>query len=381
MKNINICFFTGSRSEFGISKILIEKFKKTKFNFSLVASGSHLMRDFGETIDEIKDLKIQNLDKIRLKNYKKLLHHNIHANSFAKNCVYLKKKKFDYALIIGDRIESLSFALSCFFFKIKIIHFHGGELTQGSLDNYYRNIISSISNYHFVSNFIYKKRLINLGNEPKKIFNIGSLSLDKISNYKFVTKKEFQLKNKILFKNKIAMVSFHPLQEKRETYHQINLLTQVCKKFNDVSFIFTSPSMDPNYKIITNKIKRECKNNENFFYFDSLGHYNYVSVVKFCDLIIGNSSSGIIEAPFLKTLSINIGDRQLGREKSSSVINILIPDKNNLYKKMEKLLYRKQKIKFQNKYFKKNASQHVMKIFKNIILKDKSEKIFYDIKN
>ena len=97
---------------------------------------------------------------------------------------FLKKKKYKYGIVIGDRIETFSFALACFFNGIKIIHFHGGELTQGSLDNYFRNMISIISHYHFVCNNVYKKRLINLGQEPRKIFNIGSLSIDKILNYK-----------------------------------------------------------------------------------------------------------------------------------------------------------------------------------------------------
>ena len=174
MKNNKICFFTGSRSEFGISKILIEYFNKFKFEYSLVVSGSHLMNDFGKTISEIKHLEINKLDKIKLNNHKELLHQNIHSSSFIKNCNYLKNKNYKYAILIGDRIETFSFALSCFFLNIKIIHFHGGELTQGSLDNYYRNMISILSNYHFVTNITYKDRLIRLGQEPKKIFNIGS---------------------------------------------------------------------------------------------------------------------------------------------------------------------------------------------------------------
>lgn len=380
MKDYKICFFTGSRSEFGISKILIEYFNKFKLEYSLVVSGSHLMKDFGKTIGEIKFLKIKKLDKIKLNNYKEILHQNIHSNSFIKNCKYLKNKNYKYVILIGDRIETFSFALACFFLNIKIIHFHGGELTQGSRDNYYRNMISILSNYHFVSNKIYKKRLTSLGQEPKKIFNIGSLSLDKIKNYKLLNKEKFSnLKNISLFK-KTVIITYHPLQNKKKTLDQIKCIIKVCHKFENVSFIFSSPSMDPNYKIIIKEIETACKRKKNFFYFKSLGHHNYVSLLKFSNLIVGNSSSGIIEAPFLKTPSIDIGDRQLGREKSSSVTCLAEPNKKNLFISINKLLYGRQKIKFQNKYSKKNSGQKFMKIFKDKILKDKTNKIFYELK-
>ena len=152
-------FFTGSRSEFGISKILIECFNNYNIKYSLIVSGSHLFKDFGKTYDEIKKYKVRKIKKINLKNFKQILHQDLFSDSFLKYSKYLKKNKYKFAIIVGDRIETFSFGLACFFNEIKIIHLHGGELTQGSLDNYFRNMISIISHYHFVSNNIYKKEI------------------------------------------------------------------------------------------------------------------------------------------------------------------------------------------------------------------------------
>ena len=380
MKN-NICVFTGSRSEFGIYKILIDKLNKSKINFSLVVSGSHLSNNFGKTYDEIKKYKVKKISKIKLKNLSRILHHNIISESFLKYCNFLKKKKYKYGIVIGDRIETFSFALACFFNGIKIIHFHGGELTQGSLDNYFRNMISIISHYHFVCNNVYKKRLINLGQEPRKIFNIGSLSIDKILNYKLLNKKEFCEIEKLSRIKKIILVTYHPLPSKKKTVYEINNIIHSCKNFKNINFLFTSPSMDPNFEIIVKTVKKSCKKNSNFYYFKSLGHFKYISVLKFSDLVIGNSSSAIIEAPFLKTPAINIGYRQFGREMSSSIFNITNVNSNNLTTKIKKLLSNKQRIKFQNKYSGKNSSKKFVNIFKKKILKDKSNKIFYEQKN
>lgn len=139
--------------------------------------------------------------------------------------------------------------------------------------------------------------------------------------------------------------------------------------------------MDPNFEIIIKIIKSSCKKNPNFHYFQSLGHYNYISVLKFSDLVIGNSSSAIIEAPFLKTPTINIGDRQFGREMSCSISNIRNVSFNKLTNMIKKLLSEKQRIKFQNKYSGKNPSKKFVDIFNKKIIKDKSNKIFYEHKN
>ena len=381
MKNNNVCFFTGSRSEFGISKILIECFNNYNIKYSLIVSGSHLFKDFGKTYDEIKKYKVRKIKKINLKNFKQILHQDLFSDSFLKYSKYLKKNKYKFAIIVGDRIETFSFGLACFFNEIKIIHLHGGELTQGSLDNYFRNMISIISHYHFVSNNIYKKRLVNLGQEPKKIFNIGSLSLEKISKYKLINKKTFCELKKISNLKKIILVTYHPLSNKKKTLEEISNIIKTCERFTKINIFFSSPSMDPNFEIIIKIIKSSCKKNPNFHYFQSLGHYNYISVLKFSDLVIGNSSSAIIEAPFLKTPTINIGDRQFGREMSCSISNIRNVSFNKLTNMIKKLLSEKQRIKFQNKYSGKNPSKKFVDIINKKIIKDKSNKIFYEHKN
>lgn len=380
MKNNNVCLFTGSRSEFGISKILIECFNNYNIKYSLIVSGSHLLKNFGKTYDEIKKYKVRKINKINLEDFRQILHQDLFSDSFLKYSKHLKRNKYKFAIIVGDRIEAFSFALACFFNEIKIIHFHGGELTQGSLDNYFRNMTSIISHYHFVSNNIYKKRLVNLGQEPKKIFNIGSLSLDKISKYKLLNKKTFCELKKIP-NLKTILVTYHPLSNKKKTLEEISNIIKSCESFTNINFFFTSPSMDPNFEIINKTIKNSCKKNPNFYYFQSLGHYNYISVLKFSDLVIGNSSSAIIEAPFLKTPTINIGDRQFGREMSCSISNIRNVRFNKLTKMIKKLLSEKQRIKFQNKYSGKNPSKKFVDIFNKKIVKDKSNKIFYEHKN
>ena len=240
-----------------------------------------------------------------------------------------------------------------------------------------------MSSIHFVSNKIYKKRIVQMGENPNSVVCCGSPSIDLIKKINFCNKNTLKNLLKIDLLDKIFVVTYNPITtSKFITLKEISNLLKALGNFKNCSIIFTLPNYDYNSDIISKKIKLFCKRKKNFNFFKSLGHTKYLSLIKMADLVIGNSSSGIIEAPYLKTPTINIGKRQSGREMSKSVFccdanYIKINKKINYVLKLNKnyLLFKK-KI-----YGNGNATEKITKFIKNIDLnKFKSGKKFKDIK-
>jgi GDP/UDP-N,N'-diacetylbacillosamine 2-epimerase (hydrolysing) len=370
---MKICIVTGSRAEFGILENLIKKLNKDKFfNIDLIVTGSHLSRKYGSTINEIIKSKIKINKKIKILDEKKNNFPNYISKTFIKFSKFIKTKKYEYLLILGDRSEAYCFSLAAYFNRLPIIHFHGGEVTLGSLDNFFRNSISMMSNYHFVATQKSKKKLINMKNSKSNIFNVGSLSLENLKNFKFLKKKHLENEIKVKFKKKLILVNFFSESLKKD-YGILNLknLLKNLNKIKNATIIFTLSSHDNGLDKINNIILNFVKTKNNVYVFKSLGNSKYFSLLKYANLLIGNSSSGLIEFPFFKKPTINIGYRQSGREKASSVHSI-ISKKTNIYKEIIKLLNKKYS-KLYNPYYKKNTSTNVIKILKSIYVKEKNK--------
>ena len=383
---MKICVITGSRSEFDLLKNLIIEIKKDNFfDLKLFVTGAHLSKYFGETIKYIKKnkLKIDKIIDVGIKNDDISSISNSFSIGIKKFSYIFNKINPDAILILGDRYEIFSCAISACLNRIPIIHIHGGERTEGLIDEGIRHSITKLSHLHFVSTNEYKKRVIQLGESKDRVYNVGSLGVEAIKKTKLMSKKELQEELNIIFKGKVALVSYHPetLEKSKNTKNFDNFLNSL-KKLRNFTFIFTMPNADLGYKYIVNKFKKFVKKNHNSIFVKSLGHRKYFSLCKYSDIVIGNSSSGIIEIPSFKKPTLNVGSRQDGRLKSGSIIDCS-HNTNEILKKVtlafSKKFYRKTK-KIKNPYFNGNTSKKIKNIIKKTNFKNLIFKKFIDIK-
>jgi len=264
----------------------------------------------------------------------------------------------------------LTAALPSIFLNIPVAHLHGGEITLGSFDNTIRNCITQISSLHFTCHDKYMHRVIRMGKDPKLVYNVGSLACENIKKTKFFSKKFLEKKFKFKFAKKNALVTFHPITIKRNvsSYYFSNLI-KVLTKYKEINFLFTCPAPDPENLQIMKLLDKNVKKNKNFFLIKSFGQKYYHSIVKNINFVIGNSSSGIIEVPSFKKPTINIGDRQKGREQAKSIINC-----SYLIKNIEKAISKTTSKKFlknlknqKNIFYKKNTAANISKAIKNFL--------------
>lgn len=374
--------YTSTRADYGLQRNLFNRINSEIFcDFNLVVLGTHFFKKFGSTYNEIKKDKFKKVYEIRLP-LNLFLNNNSKSFStiFNKSSILLNKKKPDYIILLGDRLEIMSIALSAFILKIPIIHISGGEKTIGSNDDIYRHTISKVSNLHLVSEKPYLKRLIQIGENRNTIHVVGSLASNNIS--KLTLKPKNIILNELNIDNdkKIFLINYHPTNEtiKSRGKDFQNLLNAVSK-FNHVNLVFTSPNADTGYKIIKDKIDKFVMNHSNAIFIPSLGNENYYSLLKYTKLVIGNSSSGITEAPLFKVISINVGNRQQGRLLNKSIINVNTSEVSILKGIIKGL---KSKNNFNNTYFKKkNAINNIINILKTKTYFNVNEhKEFIDIK-
>ena len=321
-----ILIISGSRSDYSLLKPLILNLRKdSSLITKLVITGSHLEKKFGLTIQEIKKDKI----KINYKIYinavgSSLIDISKSFNSLLnKASSLLKKTKPDGIIVLGDRHEIFAFTLASFLQNIKIFHFAGGEETPNNYDGIYRDLISKVSSIHFVTNKIYKENLKKKGIDGNKIFNVGSLGIENIRSVRKIDIKKIFLKLNLKYSNNYFLVTFHPTTNlsKKHNVSLLSNLLNVLSKFSKYNMVFTYPGSDIYNDIIIKKINNFCRKNQNARFIKSLGNERYINLAKKCDLVIGNSSSGISEIPTLKRITINIGLRQRGRIFSNSVID------------------------------------------------------------
>ena len=379
---MKIFLVTSTRADFGILKNLIFNLKKINhFNLKIIATGTHFSKKHGFSFSEIKNQKIEIYKKVVITNNasspKSLLND---MSILSKSISFLiKKDKPDLFIVLGDRYEIFAVALSAYVNKVPIAHIHGGEVTQGSLDDGFRHCISKMSNIHFVSHNAYKKRLIQMGENPKTVYNVGSLGVENIYKTKLLSKEELEKSLKINLKKNILLVCLQPEITKTLTINLVNETLSALKFYNDKSIIFTMPGADLYNDIIFKKIFKFTKRNSNCVLFKTLGSQKFLSLLKIADVIIGNSSSGILEMPTFRKPTINIGDRQKGRVKSNS-INDVSSEKYLIKRKIDFVYSKKFNSKnIINPYKKLNTSKKIISIIKNINLQKYKNKKFYDI--
>ena len=382
-----ICIFTGSRAEYGLLYNLLNKLNKDQsIELQIIVSGSHTSKKFGNTYKEIQNdgFKISSKIAMNLNSDTPNAICEAMGNGLGKISRSITKLNPDILILLGDRYEALCAAISATINRVPIAHFHGGESTEGLWDESFRHSITKMSQFHFVAHNQYKKKVIQLGENPKNIFTVGGMGVDNIVSLKFLSKIEVEKELKIKYKKKNILVTFHPVTlevDKSEIYIQ-NLL-KALNFFDDINIIFTMPNSDIDNEIIFKKINEYVlKNKKRASFHVSLGRLKYLSVLKYVDAVIGNSSSGLLEAPSFKIATVNIGDRQGGRIKASSVIDSEI-DSLSIIRSIKKVYSKKFKLSLKNTknpYGKGNASLRSYKILKKINLKDILKKNFFEIK-
>lgn len=387
MKN-KICVITGSRAEYGLLRPLLLQIPKTPtFHLQVAVTGMHLSSEYGSTYKEIiqDGFKIDEKVKVPLNDDTSEGITRSIARGMEGFAAAFKRLKPDIVVLLGDRSEIFAAALAAFLERIPIIHLHGGELTEGAMDDAFRHAITKMSILHFTSTEAYRQRVIQLGEAPKRVFNVGALGVENIKNLKLLSKKELEVKLNFTLNGKTVLVTFHPVTLENNTARkQIEELLSALKKFKGLKVVFTKSNSDINGKIINKTIDEYVRKNKGeAVAFASLGVLKYLSLMKFVDVVLGNSSSGIIETPSFGKPTINIGDRQKGRIAAQSVIQC-DPQERSIVRALHKAFsveFRSACSKVKNPYDNGSTSQKIISIIKKETPKIKDlKKEFYDSK-
>jgi GDP/UDP-N,N'-diacetylbacillosamine 2-epimerase (hydrolysing) len=291
--------------------------------------------------------------------------------------------KPDILVVLGDRYEIFSAVSTAMIAKIPIAHLHGGEKTEGAIDESIRHSITKMSHLHFTATDEYKNRVIQLGEQPDKVFNVGGLGIDNIKKLKLLTKEEFEHSIDFKLNKKNIIVTFHPVTlEKSTALQQFQSLLDVIDTLRETNIIFTKANSDTDGRVINNMIDEYVSaHSDKAVGFTSLGQLRYLSALQYVDAMVGNSSSGLAEAPSFKIGTINIGDRQKGRIMANSVIdcNSDINSINNAFKRLYSSDFKSILVNSTNPYGDGGASKKIKDIIKDVNLDGILKKSFFDI--
>lgn len=321
-----ICIVTATRAEYGLLKPLIKKISRANnLELQLVVTGMHLSTEFGLTYQEIEEDGYPIKAKIEM-----LLSSDTPAGITKSMGValigfadYFSENQPDMVIILGDRYEMLAVASSAMIARIPIAHIHGGELTEGAIDESIRHSITKMSHLHFTATEEYRKRVIQLGEQPRTVFNVGALGIENVKTAKLLDRKELENSLDFHFTSQTILVTYHPVTlEKMTAKTQFENILNVLSRHKEFSVIFTKANSDTDGRIINKMIDDYVRDShDRCKAYTSLGQIRYLSALQFCSAVMGNSSSGIIEVPSFGIPTINIGDRQKGRISGKTVIH------------------------------------------------------------
>ena len=363
-----VCIVTGTRAEYGLLYWLIKGINDDpEMELQLLVTGMHLSPEFGLTWKEIEKDGFPITRKIEI-----LLSSDTAVGisksmglaqiSFAEAFDQLEP---EIIVLLGDRTEIFSAATAALIAGIPIAHIHGGELTEGAYDDAIRHSITKMSHLHFTSTEQYRQRVIQLGEQPANVFNVGAIGLDNIFKLHLLSKTEFEQSiNQKLF-NRNLLITFHPVTlEDRSANDQFKQLLSALDESSDTLLIFTKPNSDKDGRIIIQLIDAYvAKNLDKAIAFTSLGQLRYLSAIPHMDAVVGNSSSGIIEVPVFNIPTVNIGERQKGRIMGPTIFNCA-PVKKEIRRAIDKALHFDKIKPWTHPYGDGNTSEKILKIIK-----------------
>lgn len=377
---------TGTRAEYGLLYWLMKEIQADKeLSLQVIATGMHLSPEFGLTYREVEEeFKIDKKVEILLSSDTPvgiLKSMGLGLISFAECYEYLEP---DIIVVLGDRYEILSAVSAALVCRIPVAHIHGGEATKGVIDEAIRHAVTKMSHLHFTATEEYRRRVIQLGEHPDRVFNVGGMGIENIKRVKLLSKEEFEESIGFKLGKRNLLITYHPVTlEDATAEEQFKELLSAIDKLDDTHIIFTKSNSDTDGRIINKMIDEYVlKNSHKAIAFTSLGQLRHLSAMKRVDAVVGNSSSGIAEAPSFKIGTINIGDRQKGRIRAKSVIDCK-PKKEDILKAIDKLYSNefKEILKEVRNPYEQDGfpSKSIVNVLKNYDLSNILKKEFYSI--
>lgn len=380
-----ICVVTGSRADYGLLRFVMQGIKENAdLVLQVVATGMHLSPTFGLTYREIEadgfniDAKVENLSSsdtpVGI------------AESMGKGlsgCAEaFSRLQPDLIVVLGDRFEIFAATAAALVAKIPVAHLHGGETTAGAFDEAFRHSITKMSHLHFVATEEYRNRVIQLGEDPNKVFLVGGLGIDSIKNLKLLNRAELEAELQLELGVRSLMVTFHPETLEAETAEQqMKELLNALSGLVNTTLIFTMPNADPGGRILMKMIDEFVTGRRNAKVFTSLGQLRYLSCIAQVDGVVGNSSSGLAEVPTFKKGTINIGDRQLGRLQAKSIINCLPNEQaiRDAINRLNSVDFQESLAETTNPYGEGGASSMIVELLQSVSLEGIVKKTFHDL--
>ena len=380
-----ICVITGTRAEYGLLRWVMEGIRSsTEFKLQLIATGTHLSPEFGLTYRDIQADGFQidrNIEMLLSSDTPVGVTKSMGLGLIGFADVFSELTP-DLVLLLGDRYEIFVAASAAMIAGIPIAHLHGGEISQGAFDEAIRHSITKMSHIHFVAAEEYRKRVIQLGEDPERVFLVGGLGIDNINNIKMLDRADLEETLEFQLGKKNLLITFHPVTlEQGMAEAQMKELLVVLDSLQDTNLIFTMPNADAEGRILFNMIEDYASTRPNVKVFTSLGQLRYLSTVAQVDAVVGNSSSGLIEVPSFKKATINIGARQEGRLKASSVIDC-VPTQESISAAIEQLYSREFQAGLShviNPYGEGGASEKIVNILRSFEFKSLLKKVFHDL--
>lgn len=376
-----IAIFTGTRAEYGLLYWLMKDIEADPyFKLKIIVSGAHLSPEFGYTWRQIENDGFVIDEKVEM-----LLSSNTPAGIVKSMGVALigladvyQRVNPDYIVILGDRYEALAAAEAAMLMKIPIVHLHGGEVTEGAYDDAIRHAITKLSYLHFTATETYRKRVIQLGEDPRRVFNVGTIGNEHLHRTKMMTINELGESLNFSLKKPFFIVTYHPVTLADESAKESFIaLLEALDTFRNHQIIITYPNADDGGRSIIPLLEDYAqKNSDRVIAVPSLGQCRYLSAVKLSDVVIGNSSSGISEVPSLKIPTVNIGQRQKGRMSARSVINCR-PCKTDIIKSINTALQLTDGEYYDNPYGEGCVAKKILDVIKKNEIKP--TKKFYDL--
>lgn len=382
-----ICIATGTRAEYGLLRPLIQKMQEDSFfSLRLLVTGSHLCPEFGCTWEEILQddpppmdcVEIQMAGDSRVAMVKSM---GVGLLSFAD---YFQRQRPDLLLLLGDRYEIFACATAAACMAVPIAHLYGGDTTEGAVDEFLRHSITKMSQLHFVSNAQSRRRVIQLGEDPEKVYDVGALGVENALNRKLLSRKETGESIGLTLQDEYLLMTYHPVTlEEGRAEEEMEALFAALNAFPRVQIIATKANADSEGRRINAMLEGFEKERENFHVFSSLGTLRYLSVMKYAKIVIGNSSSGLYETPALGVPCVNIGDRQKGRLQGENVINCpcQTPEIVAAIRKASTAAFRKKSAQGPNPFGDGNTSPRILTILRETLSGEgiRVEKQFYDL--
>ncbi len=386
MKKKTIAVLTATRAEYGLLRPLIAKICADKdLELALLVSGTHLSAEFGNTWREILDDGFPIAVKIPILEEEDTAAavSKTMANALERFGRYFEKHRADLLIVLGDRYETIAVCLAAMNARIPIAHIHGGEITEGAVDDAIRHAITKLSYLHFPATQEYARRIIQMGETPDRVFAVGSLGVENSKRVPLLSKEELEADLAFSLEKPYAVVTYHPVTlEDSDSGSQFQELLDALDGF-DMNYMITKANADRNGRVINQMIDQYAGAHENVYATASLGMRRYLSAVKYCTMVIGNSSSGIIEAPSFQVPTVDIGDRQKGRTAAESVIHCETSTEA-IHRAVEKAMDMKRRLEsepIQNPYEAEGTSEKMIAVCKDFVLHDRIDlkKKFFDI--